>query len=57
MFYFKYFKVKRNKMVAAVNFGCAFGFTIPQAVVTSTLEYGMESNGRGEKINHLSRRY
>lgn len=27
MFYFKYFKVKRNKMVAAVNFGCAFGFT------------------------------
>lgn len=57
MFYFKYFKVKRSKMVAAVNFGCAFGFTTLQAVVTSILEYGVEINGRGEKINHLPRSY
>lgn len=28
---FKYFKVIGNKMVAAVNFGCAFGFTTLQA--------------------------
>lgn len=55
MFYFKYFKVKRSKMFAAVNFGCAFGFTTLQAVVTSILEYGVEINGRGEKINHLPR--
>lgn len=44
-------------MVAAVSFGCAFGFTTLQAVVTSTLEYGMESNGKGEKIHHLPRSY
>lgn len=37
-------------MVAAVNFGCAFGFTTLQAVVTSSLEQGKESNGKGEKL-------
>lgn len=28
VFYFKHFKVKGNKMVAAMNFGCACGFTL-----------------------------